>query len=71
LESVGPVLEAFGYQRIVFGSSPSPFSRGPSNPGDWYELARESLAELVTDQEFVDGIFYANAQKIYTQQSQA
>lgn len=62
---LGPVLEAFGYERIVFGSSPSPFSRGPSNPGDWYELARESLAELVTEQEFVDGIFFANAQKIY------
>ncbi|KAF6760248.1 hypothetical protein DFP72DRAFT_883644 [Ephemerocybe angulata] len=51
---LGPVLEAFGYERIIFGSSPSIASKSKSNAGDWYEIARESLAELVSDQEFVD-----------------
>jgi hypothetical protein len=62
---VGPVLEAFGYQRIIFGSSPSIASRAKSNAGDWYEIARESLAELVSDQEFVDAVFHGNALKVY------
>ncbi|KAF5321209.1 hypothetical protein D9619_001887 [Psilocybe cf. subviscida] len=62
---LGPVMEAFGYQRIIFGSSPSSSSRGPSNVGDWYELARESLTELGVEQEFVDAVFYGNAAKTY------
>ncbi|TFK23179.1 hypothetical protein FA15DRAFT_594803 [Coprinopsis marcescibilis] len=62
---LGPVLEAFGYQRIIFGSSPSTSSAGPSNAGDWYEIARESLAELVAEQEFVDAVFYGNALTVY------
>ncbi|KAG2015620.1 hypothetical protein CC2G_008876 [Coprinopsis cinerea AmutBmut pab1-1] len=66
--SVGPVLEAFGHQRIMFGSSPSTSSRGPSNAGDWYEISKESLAELVADQEFLDAVFYTNAQKVYGQE---
>ena len=62
---VGPVLEAFGFSRIIFGSSPSPSSSAQSNPGDWYEIARESVLELGVDQEAVDSIFGANARKIY------
>ncbi|TEB38407.1 hypothetical protein FA13DRAFT_1752028 [Coprinellus micaceus] len=62
---LGPVLEAFGYQRIIFGSSPSAASSAKSNAGDWYEIARESLAELVSDQEFVDAVFHGNANKVY------
>ena len=59
------MLEAFGYQRIIFGSSPSAASSAKSNAGDWYEIARESLAELVSYQEFVDAVFYGNANKVY------
>ncbi|KAF8967847.1 hypothetical protein BDZ97DRAFT_1801529 [Flammula alnicola] len=64
---LGPVMEAFGYQRIIFGSSPSSSSKGPSNVGDWYEIARESLAELgiMVEQDFVDAVFYGNAEKVY------
>jgi len=58
-------MEAFGYQRIIFGSSPSSSSTGRSNVGDWYEIARESLAELGVEQEFVDAVFYDNAAKVY------
>lgn len=62
---VSPVMEAFGYQRIIFGSSPSSSSRGPSNAGDWYEIARESLTELVVEKEFIDAVFCDNAQRVY------
>jgi len=62
---LGPVVEAFGYERIIFGSSPSSSSRGHSHAGNWYEIARDSLAELGIEQEFVDAVFYGNAQKIY------
>jgi predicted TIM-barrel fold metal-dependent hydrolase len=62
---VGPVMEAFGYQRIIFGSSPCPTSSGSSIASDWYELARESLAELGVEQETIDAVFYGNAKKVY------
>ncbi|KAF8638054.1 hypothetical protein AX16_010686 [Volvariella volvacea WC 439] len=62
---LGPVIEAFGYQRILFGSSPPRASQGVCSVGEWYELARESLAELGVDQEYVDGVFYNNAKKVY------
>jgi len=62
---LGPVLEAFGYERIIFGSSPSASARAPSHAGDWYEIAKESLVELAADQEFADAIFYGNAKKVY------
>ncbi|KAI0276359.1 hypothetical protein BGY98DRAFT_985921 [Russula aff. rugulosa BPL654] len=41
-----PAVETFGSERIIFGSAPSPVSRAQSNAGDWYEIARESFAEL-------------------------
>jgi predicted TIM-barrel fold metal-dependent hydrolase len=63
--TVGPALEAFGYERILFGSSPSPSSRAKSNAGDWYELARESFAELGTEQEDIDAVFFGNASRVY------
>ncbi|PSR72165.1 hypothetical protein PHLCEN_2v11957 [Hermanssonia centrifuga] len=63
---IGPAVEAFGYERIVFGSSPSPSSRGTSNAGDWFELARESFAELGTEQEDIDAVFFGNAQRVYS-----
>ena len=62
---LGPVIIAFGYQRILFGSSPCPTSTGSSIARDWYEIARESLVELGVEQETVDGVFYENAKKIY------
>lgn len=63
--SVGPAVEAFGYQRILFGSSPSPSSSAASAADDWYELARQSIAELGIEQEDVDAVFCANAKKLY------
>lgn len=66
---IGPCLEAFGYSRILYGSSPSPFSHTKSNAADWYELARESFAELGTEQEGVDAVFYGNAKLVYSSES--
>ena len=63
--SVGPAVEAFGFERIIFGSAPSPVSLAQSNAGDWYEIAREAFAELGVDQESVDAVFGGNAQRIY------
>jgi predicted TIM-barrel fold metal-dependent hydrolase len=63
--SVGPAVEAFGFERIIYGSAPSPVSRAQSSAGDWYEIAREAFAELGVDQESVDAVFGANAQRIY------
>ena len=62
---VGPVMEAFGYERIIFGSSPSSSARGLAHVGNWFEIARESLAELGIEQAFVDAVFFDNAQKVY------
>ncbi|KAH9994944.1 hypothetical protein BJV74DRAFT_914501 [Russula compacta] len=66
---VGPAVEAFGYERILFGSAPSPTSHARSNAGDWYEIAREAFAELGVDQASVDAVFGGNAQRIYVASS--
>jgi hypothetical protein len=58
---VGPIVEAFGTDRILYGSSDT------ANPGDWYELAREVVAELCLEQEAVDAIFSGNANGVYGQ----
>ncbi|KAF9566676.1 hypothetical protein CPC08DRAFT_733402 [Agrocybe pediades] len=62
---LAPVFEAFGSERIIFGSSPSSSSRTPSNVADWYEIARESLAELGLEQDVIDGVFAGNAARVY------
>ncbi|KAH9161435.1 hypothetical protein EDB89DRAFT_2116826 [Lactarius sanguifluus] len=62
---LGPAVEAFGFERIIFGSAPSPISHSPSNASDWYEIARESFAELGVDQESVDAVFCGNAKRVY------
>jgi predicted TIM-barrel fold metal-dependent hydrolase len=62
---VGPVLEAFGFERIIFGSSHSSASNASSSAGDWYEIARESFAELGVEQAAIDAVFSANAKKVY------
>ena len=58
-------MEAFGYERIIFGSSPSSSSRSHAHVGNWYDIARESLAELGIEQASVDAVFFGNAQKVY------
>ncbi|KAI0051165.1 hypothetical protein FA95DRAFT_1554734 [Auriscalpium vulgare] len=62
---LGPAVEAFGFQRILFGSAPSTSSYSTSSAGDWYEIARESFAELGVDQGDVDAVFGGNAQQVY------
>ena len=57
---VGPVVEAFGYQRILYGSSTS-----GSDSNNWYEIARESITELGADQEGIDAVFETNATLVY------
>ncbi|KAG1881423.1 hypothetical protein C8R48DRAFT_766456 [Suillus tomentosus] len=62
---IGPVLEAYGYERIIFGTSPSFAAPSLLNPADWYALVRESFAELAVDQDAIDAIFSLNAKRIY------
>ena len=66
--AVGPAIEAFGFQRILFGSSPAAPLSGSSpasNAGDWFELARESFAELGIEQDAIDAVFAQNARLVY------
>jgi hypothetical protein len=63
---VGPVMEAFGFRRIMFGSSPSgSFQSTVGGAGEWYKLARESFAELAVEQEDIDEVFYGTAKRVY------
>lgn len=67
---LGPAVEAFGEDRIIFGtSSASPDGRTRIRPVDWYSLARESITEIGVEQEGVDGIFSGNALSIYSKGS--
>jgi hypothetical protein len=59
---VGPAIEAFGYERILFGSS----GASQTNAGAWYDIARESFAEMNTEQEVMDAVFANNAIKVYS-----
>jgi predicted TIM-barrel fold metal-dependent hydrolase len=63
---VGPALEAFGFERIIFGSAPTQGSSTTSSPSDWYELARESFAELGVEQDAIDAVFGGNAKRVLT-----
>jgi hypothetical protein len=63
--AVGPAFEAFGEERIIFGSARVPGSHAASTASDWYELARESIAELGVEQQTIDAIFSKNAQRAY------
>ncbi|KIM30690.1 hypothetical protein M408DRAFT_328214 [Serendipita vermifera MAFF 305830] len=58
---LGPIIEAFGFNRIIFATS----SSQSGSPGNWYEMAREAVAELGIDQEGVDAIFGGNAKAVY------
>ncbi|RPD54067.1 hypothetical protein L227DRAFT_580845 [Lentinus tigrinus ALCF2SS1-6] len=65
---IGPAIEAFGFQRVLFGSSPAAPLTGTSpasSAGDWYELARESFAELGVEQDAIDAVFAQNAKLVY------
>lgn len=62
---VGPIIEAFGFSRIIFASSGPSGVTQPSSPDNWYEIARETVAELGIDQESVDAIFGGNAKTLY------
>ncbi len=65
---VGPAVEAFGFQRILFGSSagaPLTGASPASSAGDWYEIARESFAELGVEQDALDAVFSQNAKHVY------
>lgn len=56
-------MEAFGYQRIIYGScTPTP---PDSDSNDWYEIARESLVELGVEQDGLDAVFGTNAIAVY------
>lgn len=68
---IGPVIEAFGFERILYGSSPVASATAPSKVADWYELARESFAELGIEQAGVDAVFGANAYRVYGKSSSA
>jgi len=63
---LGHAVEVFGFERIIFGTSPSSSSSAISNAGYWYELARESLAELGVEKEDLDKVFCTNARRVYS-----
>jgi len=65
---LGPALDAFGFARVIFGTSPSPSSSAPSTAHDWYVLVREVVAELAVDQEGVNAIFSGTASSVYPRQ---
>ena len=62
---IGPVIEAFGFERILFGSSPVASATAPSKVADWYELSRECFAELGIEQAGIDAIFGQNAKVVF------
>jgi len=66
---IGPVLEAFGFERMIFGSSPSPAVEASALPVSWYDLVRESFAELGVEQDALDNVFMNNAKRVYGRSS--
>lgn len=63
--SVVPVLEAFGFERIIFGSSPAFASGSPALAEKWYKLVLELFRELAVSQDEMDKIFIDNAERVY------
>ncbi|KAF8557588.1 hypothetical protein OG21DRAFT_1406834 [Imleria badia] len=62
---IDPVLEAFGFERIIFGSSPASTSGSPALAENWYKLVLESFRELAVSQDELDKIFIDNAERVY------
>jgi hypothetical protein len=60
-----PVLEAFGFERIIFGSSPAFASGSPALAEKWYKLVLELFRELAVSQDEMDKIFIDNAERVY------
>ncbi|KAG9316710.1 hypothetical protein JVU11DRAFT_2770 [Chiua virens] len=46
-----PVLEAFGFERIIYGSSPAFASGSPELAENWYKSVLESFRELAVSQD--------------------
>lgn len=76
--AVSPAIEAFGFHRIVFGSSPAlpgpHLGRRtrpsvdliyPYAPSEWYSVLRRCLTELGLDAESVTKIMSDNAKDVY------
>lgn len=64
--TVGPCLEAFGFERLVFGSAPTSADAATSSTAEaWYHLAYESFAELGVEQDAIDAVFGGNAKKVF------
>jgi len=64
---LGPAVEAFGQDRILFGASAvSKNEVRRISPLDWYALARESIVEIGVEQDGVDSIFGGNALAVYS-----
>jgi predicted TIM-barrel fold metal-dependent hydrolase len=59
VRAVGPALEAFGFERIVFGSG------GAAAPADWLALAYDAFAELGVEQDAIDAVFAGNAAALF------
>lgn len=62
---VVPVLEAFGFERIIFGSSPASPGGSPALAENWYKLVLDSFRELAVSQDEMDKIFVDNAERVY------
>ncbi|KZO98974.1 hypothetical protein CALVIDRAFT_535072 [Calocera viscosa TUFC12733] len=61
---LGPVVEAFGFSRIIYSSAGS--SKAPvSKASDWYTLARECVAEMGVEQDAIDAVFGVNGLDVY------
>lgn len=63
--SVVPVLEAFGFERIIFGSSPASAGGSPVLAENWCKLVLDSFRELAVSQDEMDNIFIDNAERVY------
>lgn len=50
---------------MIFGSSPSLGGETFDLPVTWYDLVRESFAELGVEQDAIDNVFMDNAKRVY------
>lgn len=50
---------------MLFGSSPSSAGEAFDLPISWYDLVRESFAELGVEQDAIDNVFMHNAKRVY------
>jgi len=62
---ISPVLEAFGFERIIFGSSPAFGAGSPALAETWYNIVLESFRDLAVSQDEMDKIFIENAERVY------